>query len=114
MSHQKQPLPGYDDEGNELNPSESEFNGVQSHPHHPDLPIPTGVTDQFEEIVRISDKYQRLSEVLGLDTFTQSDELEMFQEYFSDLLTFPIMAVWTDPDEIPPIAREVLTHSHSS
>ena len=109
MSHQfqKQPLPGYDHDGNELESADNPYRTGGNHPHHPDLPMPTGLTDQFEEIVRIPDKHQRLSEILGLDTYTQSDELEMFQEYFTDLLKFPTIASWTDPDEIPPVERQV-------
>jgi hypothetical protein len=91
----KQPLPGYDEEGNEIDEQMEEEN---AHPNHPDLPLPSGEFGEYKDIVLIEDQGKRVSELL-CNAAQQSDELEEFHDYFKTLLVFPFEAIWRDPDE---------------
>jgi len=52
----------------------------------------------MEEITRIADQTQRLSEVRA-DCYNQSEELAAMEVYCTDAMTFPFAATWRDPDE---------------
>jgi len=91
--HFKSPIIDLEQEHNELNEFE------QHHPSHPELPVPVGDAEHYIDILRISDQRQRISEILGFDTGTQQEELEVFQEVFAESMQLPFDAVWRDPDE---------------
>ncbi len=52
----------------------------------------------MEEITKIADQSQRLSEVT-VDCYNQSEELTAIEVYFTDAMYFPFTATWRDPDE---------------
>lgn len=51
-----------------------------------------------EDITKIADQSQRLSEVT-VDCYNQSEELAAIEVYFTDAMHFPFAATWRDPDE---------------
>ena len=54
--------------------------------------------DDMEDITRLADQAQRLSEVT-VDCYNQSEELSAIEVYFTDAMHFPFAATWRDPDE---------------
>jgi hypothetical protein len=54
--------------------------------------------DEIEDITKITDQSQRLSEVT-IDCYNQSEELAAMEVYFTDAMHFPFAATWRDPDE---------------
>ena len=55
--------------------------------------------DDMEDITKLADQSQRLSEVT-VDCYNQSEELSAIEVYFTDAMHFPFAATWRDPEGV--------------